>query len=876
MTTFRFALIFVAACAMAEPPKLRLDPDVRPVRYQLDLRIAPRDDEFAGKVDIELKVLKPTGTIWLNARELKFDGARITAGGKTQTAKIETSGTEFAGFSVGAPIPAGAAKLHIEYHARFNTAGSDGLFKEKDSGTWYAYTQFESIDARKAFPCFDEPSFKTPWQVTVHVNEADAAVSNTPMVSRTAEPGGHKKVVFAETKPLPSYLIAVGVGPFDFVDGGKAGANHTALRIITPKGKAAQAKYAAEVTAPLLVQLEKYFGIPYPYEKLDILAVPLFGGAMENAGLITCTQDLELRDAAQDSIDRQRTYSLVIAHEMAHQWFGDLVTTAWWNDIWLNEAFASWMDSKIMRQWKPEWNTVLDEQNTRLGAMGGDELVSARKIRQPIESNDDIANAFDGITYSKGEAVIGMFESWMGEDAFRRGVQRYLRQYSWRNATAADFLDSLSSEGGKPVGRAFSTFLDQAGVPVVSVGLTCEGAGGATLHLSQTRALPLGPEGADPQTWQIPVCLRYGDGTGTHRECTLMTEPSTDWKLTEAQGCPAWVDANADGKGYYFARYEGDLGGKLFADRLHFSAAELVSALGDIDALSSMGAVKSADAMALAVRFAGDPVRQVVEASLNIIGGVHEHLLPQELRPNYARLVDKTFGARAAQLGWTAKAGDSEETRLLRASIVPFVALWGSDQKLASEARQLAVAWLAERKALDGDIAGRVLTVAARTGDEHLFKEFEEALAHTEDQHERQTILGAMGSFRDPQVARAAMDSILQPGFDLREANRLLMGPLGMPETRRLPFEFVKENYEAIAGKIPAGSTFGFGELLPLVGASFCDDQSAEELKTFFEPRVERFAGTRRNLAQTLESIRICSAYESAQQASVNEFLRRY
>ncbi|MGA3042443.1 MAG: M1 family metallopeptidase, partial [Bryobacteraceae bacterium] len=271
--------------------------------------------------------------------------------------------------------------------------------------------------------------------------------------------------------------MALGVGPFDFVDGGKAGKNHTPVRIVTPKGKAAQGKYAAEVTGPLLAELENYFDVPYPYEKLDILAVPLFGGAMENAGLITCVQSVMLRDPVQDSINRQRGYASIMTHEMAHQWFGDLVTTAWWDDIWLNEAFASWMDDKILRHWKPEWNTVIDEQNMRMGAMGSDGLVSARKIRQPIESNDDIANAFDDITYSKGESVIGMFENWMGEEAFRSGVQRYIRQYSWRSSTAADFLDSLSSAGGRPVGRAFSTFLDQAGVPLVSVGLNCSAPG---------------------------------------------------------------------------------------------------------------------------------------------------------------------------------------------------------------------------------------------------------------------------------------------------------------------------------------------------------------------------------------------------------------
>ncbi|HXM42841.1 MAG TPA: M1 family metallopeptidase [Bryobacteraceae bacterium] len=877
MTKPCFALLLLATCAFAEPPKLRLPDDVRPVRYRADLTVIPQQDAFTGKIEIDLDVRKPADVIWLNARNLTIDTAEVTSGGQTHAAKVQTGGDNFAGFAPASQIPAGPAQLRIEYHGVINKAGSDGLFKQQDAGTWYVYSQFESIEARKAFPCFDEPGFKTPWQLTLHVNKSDAAVSNTPVQSETEEPDGRKKVVFGETKPLPSYLVALGVGPFDFVDAGKVGKNQTPLRMITPKGKAAQAKYAAEVTGPLLAELEDYFGVPYPYDKLDILSVPLFGGAMENAGLITCLQSVMLRDPAQDSIGRQREYALIIAHEMAHQWFGDLVTTAWWDDIWLNEAFASWMDSKILRHWKPEWNTVIDEQNTRLGAMSGDGLISARKIRQAIESNDDIANAFDNITYSKGEAVIGMFENWMGEDAFRRGVQRYIRQYAWRNATEGDFLDSLSSADGKPVGRAFSTFLDQAGVPLVSVSLNCGAAGGAALHLSQKRALPLGSPGAALRTWQIPVCVRYSDHGATHRECTLLAEASMDWKLAQAKGCPAWVEANADGRGYYRTRYEGDLLDKLLAGGgVRISAAERVAALGDVDALAGMGEMKSGDALALALASAGDPVRQVVESAAGIVGGVHEHMLPTELRSNYARLVDRAFGARARELGWKAKTGEDADTRLLRSSIVPLVALWGVDGSLAAEARRLAVQWLTDRTAVDPDIVGAVLNVAARNGDEAFFKKLSAALAHTEDRHQRDLILDAMGSFNDRQIARAALELALKPEFDIREANALLFGPLGDPATRDLPFEFVKANYDALVAKIPPGTAFGFGEFLPSVGGDFCDEKSAKELRAFFEPRVDRFAGTRRNLAQALESIRICTAYKAAQQDSVNEFLKKY
>ena len=288
------------------------------------------------------------------------------------------------------------------------------------------------------------------------------------------------------------------------------------MRIVVPKGRSAEAKYAAEVTPQILTRLEEYFGIPYPYDKADQVSVPVtFGfGAMENAGMVTYGQTLILAEPSSDGIARQREYASVAAHELAHQWFGDLVTTSWWNDIWLNEAFATWMEQKLLAEWKPEWNSRIGDVNTKLEAEDQDSLISARQIRQPIESKGDIGAAFDSITYLKGAAVIGMFENWMGSTEFRAGVQRYLDTYAFRTATAGNFLDSLSA-GGKNVTAAFSTFLNQPGVPMVSVALACNG--GAKLHLEQKRSLPIGSEGLAAQQWSIPLCVRYGSEGGTAR-----------------------------------------------------------------------------------------------------------------------------------------------------------------------------------------------------------------------------------------------------------------------------------------------------------------------------------------------------------------------
>src|SRR5215467_1904096 len=410
------------------PPKLRLTEkeQVAPTRYQIELTLDPKKDTFSGAIIITLSVNSPVQLLSLNAHNITVQDESITAGGKSFLAEPVFGNDDFLGFGLDDPLPAGSAEIRIRYTGRVRQGETSGIFRAQDQNNDYILTQFESTNARDAFPCFDEPSYKVPWQLTLHIPKDDKAVSNTPVGVQKTD-GGTSTYIFKETKPLPSYLIAFGVGPFEFVDAGQAGANHAPVRIVTAKGRAGEARYAAEVTASILTRLEEYFSIPFPYEKSDQVAVPVTGGfgAMENAGMVTYGQNLILARPETDTIDRKRTYVQVAAHELSHQWFGDLVTTEWWNDIWLNEALATWMQQKLLAEWKPEWKTRVEDVEAKLHAQAEDSLVTARKIRQGIETKDDIGNAFDGITYLKGAAVIGMFEAWMGPETFRKGVQRY-------------------------------------------------------------------------------------------------------------------------------------------------------------------------------------------------------------------------------------------------------------------------------------------------------------------------------------------------------------------------------------------------------------------------------------------------------------------
>lgn len=860
--------LLVASALAADPPTLRLPEGVRPVKYAAELTLLPDKLAFTGKVDIDVVFPAPSRLFYLNARELQIASAMA---GKTKLA-VEQANENFIALTAPTDIPAGAAKLHFEYSGKISPKSSEGIFQGRDGDTNYLFTQFEEIDARRAFPCFDEPGFKTPWQITLHVKSSDKAFANTPQISETAEADGMKKVVFAPSKPLPSYLVAFAVGPFDVVDAGRIGGKGAPVRILTPKGKANQAKYAADVTATIIERLQSYFGIAYPYEKADAIAIPLtFGfGAMENAGLITYAENILLADPATDTEQRRRGYASVGAHELAHQWFGDLVTLAWWDDTWLNEAFATWTSSKILAEWKPEWNTRVSDLGAKFGAMGEDSLVTTRKIRQEILTNDDISNAFDNITYEKGAAVIRMFEIWTGEKEFQRGVNSYLKRHAYKNARMSDFLDAVGSTQPR-LSAAFETFLNQPGVPEISVALKCDGA--PSVALRQKRYLPVGSKGSSAQTWQVPVCVRYQTGKGVERECFLLDKESAEFKLTRASSCPAMIAANESASGYYISSYQGALLDQMVAHGRGFlNPAEQLTLLHDVASLANSGDLKIGRALDAAAQYAASPERQIVAEARSIVAGA-KPLVPDSLLDNYGRFVLKVFGERARALGWSTKPGEDQETRLLRPQIVPFVARY--DAALGAEARKLADGWLATRSGVDADMLGSVLSTAAYRGDRTLFDALLRELPKTRDQRQRGAIIGALGSFREPDLVAAALDLVIHSGIDTRETAGLLYSGTGNPQTRRMAFEFVKANFDEILKRAPSGGGSDFGAYLPYTAGAFCDAGSEKEFVDYFGERSKKFTGGPRVYQQALEGIRLCQAQKAAQGADAEAYFAR-
>jgi alanyl aminopeptidase len=871
------AVVFVTAAALLPaadtPPELRLPGDVVPTSYRAALKLDPAQPSFTGDIHLEINIKQPTRTIWLNASQIEIQSAKLTRNGSITKAEPVPGNKDFIGVRLPHAIDAGPAELEIAYTANVRHGASAGVFSMEQDGNKFLFTQFESTDARDAFPCFDEPSYKVPWQLTLTIPADDDAVSNTDPGS-TESHGTEKTLHFNRTKPLPSYLVAFAVGKFDFVPAGYAGKNRAPVRIVTPRGHAREAQYAAEVTATILTGLEDYFGIPFPYEKSDQVAIPVtFGfGAMENAGMVTYAANLLLANPDRDTEQRRRSYASVAAHELAHQWFGDLVTTAWWNDIWLNEAFATWMEQKLITEWKPEWETRSADVNSKLGAQAEDTLTSARKIRQEIRSKDDISNAFDGITYQKGAAVIGMFENWVGDGPFRKGVHAYLTKYAFGNASAPEFLASVSQASGKDITAPFSSFLNQPGVPLVSMSLRCGGAA-PVLHLEQRRSLPVGETATHSETWQIPVCVRFAAGGSQQQACTLFGDPHEDWKL-QAKGCPAWVEGNAKAVGYYRVDYQNELLPKLTSEARQLSTSERVDFLGNAQALATTGELPDGKVLALVPEFSADESRYVVERAMDIAGMPREHFVPEDLLPKYEKFIRDNFAARAHELGWLPKPRESDNARLLRPALLPFVTTTGGDEQLARQARELAEKWVADHKAIPADVAPAILRTAAYYGDRAFFDQLMAALAASRDRQERRSIISALASFREPNLLRAGMQTVLDGKIPFIEGMQLLFAGQGNSGTRKIAFDFMKDNFDQLAAKRPVGGGADAGARFVRVGSSYCDEQSANELKSFFEPRIRQFVGAPRLLAQTLEEVHACIAEKQKQEPSVEEFLK--
>jgi cytosol alanyl aminopeptidase len=867
------------AAADAIPSRLPLS--VRPLSYVLELKVMPKTDHFSGRTQITVVLENPSDRIWLHGKGLHVTAVKAHVQEDVISGSYQQLNDDgVAALSFERPVPSGQSVLDIEYDAPFDTQ-LKGLYRVESGGDSYAFTQFEAISARNAFPSFDEPGFKTPFELWVTVPADDVAASNTKVIAYEVT-GDEKRVHFAQTKPLPTYLVALAVGPLDVVDAPPAAANAVrttplALRALCVKGKGKLLAHALAEVAPTLSALEAYFGIAYPYDKLDIVAVPDFAaGAMENAGLVTFRDWLLLIDPLQSSEGQRRASAFVLAHELAHQWVGDLVTMRYWDDIWLNEAFATFMEYRVMASLHPDYKPELDLAADMQEAMESDSRVSARMIRQPITSVHDIQNAFDSITYSKGGGVIAMFERYLGAAAFQKGVHEYLSAHAFGNASTEDLLKALRSSSGKDVTAPFMSFLTQVGVPLVEAKLTCTDGKLGELQLKQSRYLPLGSSGSAEQHWQIPVCARYQNAAGMRESCTLLSEPTGSLALTG--GCANWLMPNADGAGYYrFTLPSADLE-KLRTQGLRkLSARERLTLAKALRAGFEAGSVSADDWLGTMPLLAADPERSVAMEPLDFLADVRDHWLSDKTRPALEAFVRKLYLPVADRLGLRERKGEAGELKLWRANVLHAVAALGNDPATRKRLAGLGAQYLGiggdgelHPEVLPSELADSAVEFLVVDGDDAVFDEVYQRLLKAEDATQRTRYLRALGLVKDTRASKA-LALALDPALRVNEVLLPLRMQLSDWRTRDAAYTWFERNFDKLAKRVPEASMGS----TPWLATTFCDATVIRRLQSFFAPRIEKLQGGPRSLEGAIETLRLCDALVSAQRASVVAFFEK-
>jgi alanyl aminopeptidase len=855
------ALVPSLAAAAANDPA-RLGQDVVPTFQSLALDLDPDQKTYSGTARFELSVKAASDSFRLHARDMTLTRVALRQG--KATVPITTRAGEIGLLTLRAakPLAKGAATLEIDFTKDFDTR-ANSLYRVEARGRAYAFTDFEPDDARGAFPCFDEPAFKIPWQVTVTIPKEHGAFSNTLPEKETVV-GEKRVVVFRRTPPLPTYLVAVITGPFDTLP--IAGLSVPG-RIVAVEGSAHLGAQAAKETPPILDALERWFGSKYPYGKLDLIAVPEFSaGAMENAAAVTYRENRLLIDPRSMSPAQRRGLIGITAHELAHMWFGDLVTMAWWDDLWLNESFASWMADKITEEVAPEFRVSVDGVGDAQRAMATDSRLTTRPIRATQLATDNLTQNFDVLSYQKGQAVLEMLERWLTPEKLRDGVRAYIAAHANANATAADLWAALSKAAGQDVAAVAGTFLDQPGVPIVTV----EPLGQGRVRLAQRRFLNHGLEEPGRALWRIPVTLKYEAGGRARTQDVLLADSVQTVRLEDG-AIPAWIHPNAEEKGYYrWSVPDGMLAALAEGAEKSLSLRERIGFVGNLRALLAAGQVPGDRFLATLGGFARDPEPEVVAAVLEALTGVIHPFVMTETRGDFAAYVRSTFRPALERIGMEPRPGEPPTVSVLRPRLMQWLGDEGRDPRVLERGRALAAAYMKDPAAVDPSLHQAALELAALRGDAALLQTYQSRFEKAGTPTERQHFLAALGAFADTAVApRAlayALRGPLRPQEILSVANALGM----RPELRDVVFEWTLENYDAIASRIPPSSVPN----LPRQ-AGGCSLERVERARAFFAAPARNPLGTAKELERTEAIVRECVSLHQREGAAAARYLRQ-
>ena len=827
----------------------RLPATVTPHRYEIRLEPDLKTFTFAGEETVTVEIHEPVEEIQLNAVELEIDQVAISRDGETVNGKAELEAvSERAILSFGQKLKPGTWALKLRFRGILNDK-LHGFYRSqyKDpAGQTHmvASTQFEATDARRAIPCWDEPAAKATFKATLVIDQHLAAISNTAIEHERPAGNGKKEITFRETIKMSTYLLAFVVG--DFKATAPVDAGGVPLRVWYVPGKEALTGYALAIGAYSLKFFAGYYGIKYPGDKLDLIAIPDFAaGAMENLGAITFRETALLVDEKTASRAELERVADVVSHENAHMWFGDLVTMNWWNGIWLNEAFATFMEMLAVDAWKPQWERWVSFGLSRGGAMAVDGLNSTRSIEYPVHSPSDAGGMFDVLTYEKGASVLRMLEQYLGAEEFRKGISQYLRKHEYANTETGDLWDALENSSKQPVRKMMDSWIFQPGFPIISVA-----KGTKSIKLSQNRFLYLRNSGAAAQMWDVPLMIKAATDQGISEHKLLLTGGEATLDLP---GAVKWVVVNQGGYGFYRVRYSSDLLAGVTGALDKLSAIERFCLVSDTWAAIVGGMAPLREFFAMARMFRNETDLNVWRAILaafayldNVVDEAHRPALQAEARSLLNPVLER--------LGWEPKAGESELQSQLRGSLIGALGTQGDDPKVQQRARELYATYKRDPAAVDNNLVPALIAIVAHTGGEADYREFKDRFKNAHTPQEEQRYLYALADFRKPELLRDTMQMTLNGDVRTQNAPYLMMELMMNTECRYEAWDFMKQNWDRMTTQYPENAVPRMcGGITALVGR-------AHEVDEFFKTHKVKQGG--KTIDQHLERLHVAVGFK--------------
>jgi puromycin-sensitive aminopeptidase len=842
----------------------RLPKTVLPERYEIRLEPDLERFTFAGEETVFVTIREPAREIVLNAAELEIHQVSIQYG-QGVVLKGEATldpTTERARLTFPETLAPGAWRLVLTFTGVLNDK-LHGFYRSTYNDKILAVTQFEATDARRAFPCWDEPEFKAVFQVTLVVPAHLQAISNTPIVGEQAIAGaGRKAVTFAATIKMSTYLVALIVGELEATEPVRVGA--TPLRIWTVPGKTPLARFAQEIAAFSLAFFEEYYGLPYPGGKLDLLAIPDFAaGAMENLGAITFRETALLVDARAASHVELERVADVVAHEIAHMWFGDLVTMVWWNGIWLNEAFATFMEMLAVDAWKPAWERWVTFGVSRAAALALDGLRSTRPIEFAVEAPKDADAMFDLLTYEKGASVLRMLEQYLGPERFREGVRRYLSEHEYANAETTDLWQALGAAVNKPIPDMMDGWIFRGGYPIVTASVD---ESRRSLVLSQSRFVYLTDGAADSELWQIPIALRVGVRGGAVIKTLLLAGAE---ERLDLPGPVEWVLVNAGGHGFYRVRYAPELLRKLTRRLPHLMPIDRFNLINDAWAETVAGLLPLRDYLDLTTQFRGETDRNVWSALIGSFAYVNR-VIPPDLRPKWEALVRDRLSPAVERLGFTPEPEEGELVRQLRADLVRAIGTLGNDPEVQAEARKLYQHSHEEASAVDPNLLPALIAIRAHAGGESEYAEFVEKFRTARTPQEEQRYLYALAGFRLQELLSRTLEKTINGEVRTQDAPFLARALLTSVYAREAAWTFVRANWQTLERQFPAKN--GMRRMCEGITALATPELEAD-VREFFTSRQITLGG--KTLEQYLEQLHVAVLFRERETPALQTYLAR-